>query len=175
MAKEVIQAIKDRVSIRDYETTDISDDKIRNIIEAAHLAPSAGNLQPWEFHVVKDKEKIEQLSQIAANQEWISSSPLVIVISALTNISSEKYGERGANLYAIQDTAAAIQNLLLAAEAYDLGSCWVGDFPEEEVKKLLDIEQTSWPVALVTIGYPASKAKEHRPQRSIDEVLTIIH
>lgn len=175
MPKEVIKAIKDRVSIRDYLAKDIADDKIKKIIEAAHLAPSAGNLQPWQFHVVKDKDKIKQLAQTTTDQDWITSSPVVIVISALTDISGEKYGERGSNLYAIQDTAAAIENLLLAAEAYDLGSCWVGDFSEQEAKKILNISENSWPVALVTLGYPASRAEETRPQRSIDDVLTIIN
>ena len=175
MGKEVIQAIKDRVSIRDYQEQDISDDKIRKIIEAAHLAPSAGNLQPWEFYVVKTKDKIQQLAGVTAEQNWITSSPLVIVISALADVSGQKYGERGSNLYAIQDTAAAIENLLLAAESYDLGSCWVGDFNEEDVKRILSIKESSWPVAFVTIGYPASKSEETRPQRSIDEVMTIIN
>ena len=175
MGKEVIKAIKDRASIRDYLAKEISDETIKGIIEAAHLAPSAGNLQPWEFHVVKNQEKIDQLSKAAFSQDWITSSPVVIAISVLTHISGEKYGERGSNLYAIQDTAAAIENLLLAAEAYDLGSCWVGDFNEEEVKRILEIEESSWPVALVTIGYAASQNEETKPQRSIDEVITIIN
>ena len=175
MGKEVIQAIKDRVSIRDYQAREIADDKIKDIIEAAHLAPSAGNLQPWEFHIVKNKEKISQLAELTSGQEWIISSPVIIVISALTDISKQKYGERGSSLYAIQDTAAAIENLLLAAESYDLGSCWVGDFNEGDVKRILSLKESSWPVAFVTLGYTASKAEETRPQRSIDEVMTIIN
>ena len=175
MAKEVIEAIKDRASIRDYLTKEIPDKKIKSIIEAAHLAPSAGNLQPREFHIVKNQKKIEQLSKAAFDQDWISSSPVVIAISALTDISGAKYGERGSNLYAIQDTAAAIENLLLGAEAYDWGICWVGDFNEEEVKQILEIEKNCWPVALVTIGYAAGQNEETKPQRSVDEVMTIIN
>jgi nitroreductase len=175
MSKDVIKAIKDRVSTRDYLPREISEDKIKSIIEAAHLAPSAGNLQPWEFYVVMDNEKIEQLSQATYDQAWIKSSPVVIVISSLAHLSGDKYGERGSNLYAIQDTAAAIENLLLASEAHDLGSCWVGAFEEEEVKKILDMKEKSWPAALVTIGYPTDQQKETRPQRSIDEVLTIVN
>ena len=175
MSNDVIKAIKNRVSIREYLPEDISDDKIKNIIEAAHLAPSAGNLQPWEFYVVKDKDKIKQLSQVTYEQDWINSSPVIIVISALAHLSADKYGERGSNLYVIQDTAAAIENLLLAAESYDLGSCWVGDFKEQEVKRILSINENSWPVALVTIGYPAGKIEETRPQKSVDDVLKIIN
>ena len=174
MGKDVISVIKSRTSTRDYLQDEISDDILQDILSAGHEAPSAGNLRPWKFYVVKNKEKIKKLSEAAYEQQWMKEAPLVIVVCGLFDVSAGEYGKRGANLYAIQDTAAAVENMLLAAENYDLGSCWVGAFAEQEVKDILKMEENSWPVAMVTLGYSESKGEEEADKESLAEVVTYI-
>ncbi|GAB6138576.1 nitroreductase family protein [Halanaerobaculum tunisiense] len=175
MAKDIVSTIRDRVSIRDYSQQMISDEIIQELLESAHFAPSAGNLQPWEFYVVKNKEKIQELVAATNDQEWMADAPVVITVCARPAVSANKYGDRGSGLYVIQDTAAAIENILLTAEEYDLGSCWVGAFDDNRVKDILGIKQQLWPVALVTIGYPQERVTDATSRRSLDDVTTFIN
>ncbi|MCK8826891.1 nitroreductase family protein [Natroniella acetigena] len=175
MAKDVIQTIKDRASIRAYQAQEVPDETLEKILEAAHLAPSAGNIQPWEFYVIKNQAKIEKLAEIAYGQEWMTQAPIVVVVCTNPDLSAAKYGQRGEELYALQDTSAAIENMLLAAEAYDLGSCWIGAFDEQQVKEVLELPAELIPLAFVTIGYPQGDQEEVRPQKELDKVTTIIN
>ncbi len=173
MTKDVIDAIKERRSIRKFEKRDIPDATIGRLLESAHLAPSAGNLEPWKFVVVKQDELKEKLSQAAYSQESLSSAPVCIVVCAEPGRSAAKYGERGANLYCLQDTAAAVENILLTATGYGLGSCWVGAFNEEEVQEDLGLDPGLRPVAMIPVGYPASEVDEI-PRRPVDEVTLVM-
>jgi nitroreductase len=121
------------------------------------MAPSAGNIQPWEFIVVRKSDAKNRLSAEALNQKSILGSDVVIVVCANENLSHGGYGNRGANLCCLQDTAAAIQNLLLAAHALGLGACWVGAFQEEKVRDVVRAPKGMRPVAMIPIGYPAEK------------------
>jgi nitroreductase len=170
---DLYEAIYRRQSIRSFEDRDISDEAIKRLISAACQAPSAGNLQTWRFYVVKDKEKKEDLARAALNQHFVSQAPAVIVVCADLALAAAGYGERGVSLFALQDTAAAIENLLLAAYGEGLGACWVGSFDEEEVRDILRLS-TSWkPVAIIPLGYP--KRMEKKPRRKMmDEVTTWI-
>lgn len=151
---ETLECIKTRRSVREYEERDVPNDIIGIILEAATFAPSAGNLQPWEFVVVKERKKREALYKASYYQEHVRDAPVVIVVCADLDKASSRYGFRGKNLYCIQDTAAAIQNILLAAHDIGLGTCWVGAFDEEDVKLTLGLPDNLRPVALITIGYP---------------------
>jgi len=167
---EVFEAIKKRRSIRAYKNTDIPEETVEKLIEAARWAPSAGNIQPWEFIIVRNKETKRRLAEAALNQTFIEEAPVVIVVCADYRRSSMGYGSRGATLYCIQDTAAAIQNIHLAAIAMGLGTCWVGAFREEPVKKLLKIPDGVRPVAIIPVGYPAEQPNP-RPRRQLNEII----
>lgn len=143
------------------------------MLESAHLAPSAGNLEPWKFVVVRRDDLKEELAQAAHGQDFLASAPVSIVVCADPARSASQYGERGAELYCLQDTAAAVQNLLLTATAYGLGSCWVGAFDEKQVKETLGLDDNLRPVAIVPVGYPAGEAEEI-PRRSVDEVTLLM-
>jgi len=160
---DVIEAIKTRRSIRSYEKESISDEDLNKILEAATWAPSAGNLNPWEFIVVKDEENKRKLSEAALEQYFISEAPVVVVVCANVTRTSSIYGERGRRLYCIQDCAAATQNLLLAAHSLGYGACWVGAFNDSEVAKLLKLPSNVVPLAIVPIGKP--KEKPTAPRR----------
>jgi len=154
---DVFEAIKGRRSIRKFDSKEVSDEELRRILDAAIRAPSAGNIQPWSFIVVKNPNKRRDLAGAAYGQIFIAEAPLVIVVCADERASGSGYGSRGRTLYCIQDTAAAIQNILLAAHALGLGSCWVGAFNEDAARKVVKTPPEVRPIALIPIGHPAEK------------------
>ncbi|HBT20085.1 MAG TPA: nitroreductase family protein [Peptococcaceae bacterium] len=154
MTNDVFEVIRERRSIRAFKPQNIPDEIVAKLLEAACRAPSAGNLQPWKFYVVKNEEIKKKLSAAAFNQSFVAQAPVVIVVCALPEESASRYGERGRSLYCIQDTAAAVQNLLLAAWALGIGSCWVGAFDEQMAASVLGLSKKERPVAIISLGYP---------------------
>jgi nitroreductase len=167
----VLEAIKGRRSIRAFSSQDVSQDLVDKLVDAASLAPSAGNIQPWELIIVRKPETKQKLAEAALDQSFIEEAPVVIVVCADENRSSQGYGERGKSLYCIQDTAAATQNIHLMAYSLGLGTCWVGAFSEEEARELLRVPDGVRPVAIVPVGYPA-EAPQPRRKRPLD---TMVH
>lgn len=168
---DVLEAIKGRRSVRTFKSEqNLSEKIVEKLIDAARWAPSAGNIQPWEFIIVRRPEVKKRLAEVAFNQSFIEEAPVVIVVCADENRSSESYGQRGETLYCIQDTAAAIQNVHLTAYSVGLGTCWVGAFKEEEASELLKIPRGIRPVALIPVGYPC-KFPSPRSKRDIDEIV----
>ncbi len=153
---DVFDAITTRVSVTDYLDEGVEREKVARILEAGRWAPSAGNMQTWEFIVVEDDELKEKLSQYAHNQPHIRAAPVVIVILSDMERADRKYGERGMHLYAVQETGAVMQNMLLEAYNQDLGAAWVGAFNEEQVSTQLHVPERVRPMAIVTVGYPAN-------------------
>jgi nitroreductase len=148
------EVIKRRKSSRSFDRSkDVSENDIKKLLEAANCAPSAGAIYPTEFKVIRDQEVKNLLAKAAFGQYFIAEAPVVIVVIADIEKSAAKYGKRGRNLYAIQDAAAATENLLLAATALDLGTCWVGAFDEDEVSKILKLEKSQRPLAIIPVGW----------------------
>ena len=152
---KVLEAIKGRRSIRAFKNQNVSEEIIEKIVDAARWAPSAGNIQPWEFIIVRRPETKRRLAEAALGETFIEEAPVVIVVCANEDRSSQGYGIRGKTLYCLQDTAAAIQNLHLVAYSLGLGTCWVGAFREEEAREILKIPSGIRPVAIIPVGYPA--------------------
>lgn len=152
---EVLKVVKERRSIREFLKKEIPNELIKKIIEALIWAPSAGNLQARKFYFVKNKEIKIKLAYAALSQMFIAEAPLVIVGCVDKERIYPRYGERGVNLYAIQDVACSITNAMLVACENGLGTVWVGAFREEEVSKILNLPKYLRPVAIVPIGYPA--------------------
>ncbi len=167
--KECIRLLYERRSVRKFKGDNIDDATVIELLESANSAPSAGNLQPRDFIIVRDPEIKADLSRAALNQRFIMQAPVVVVVVANFPRSMNTYGERG-YLYAIQDSSAAIQNLLLAATALGLGTCWVGAFDEERVSEILELPEYTRPMAIIPIGYPADRG--HRTgRRKIEELI----
>lgn len=170
---ELMEAIRKRRSVRSFKDEGVGEENIRKILEAACMAPTAGNTQPWQFVVVKNPQVKKVLALSALKQFWMTEAPLIIVVCANLKRSESIYGERGETLYALQDTAAATQNILLTATSLGLAGCWVGAFIEEGVVKVLNLSPWVRPVALVPLGYPAEHPEP--PYRfSLEEVVTSI-
>lgn len=151
---EVIDAIRTRRSIRKYLETPVEMDKIGMVLDAGRSAPSAGNLQNWKFVFVTDKAKRQSIASACLQQHWMETAPVHLVIVAEPLRAQQFYGIRGERLYSIQNCAAVIQNMLLAAHSLGLGGCWVGAFDEEMIKRTLGIPDYVRPQAVLTIGYP---------------------
>jgi len=152
---DVLDAIKRRRSIRAFRSREVPQEIVEKLIDAARWAPSAGNIQSWELIIVRKPEIKRRLAEAALDQTFIEEAPVVIVVCANENRSSQGYGIRGKTLYCIQDTAASIQNILLAAYSFGLGACWIGAFREEEAREILTIPYGVRPIAIIPIGYPA--------------------
>ena len=168
---DVIDAIKGRRSVRAFSSEkNVSEGTVETLIDAARWAPSAGNIQPWEFVVVRGQEIKKRLAEAAFNQSFIEEAPVVIVVCADENRSSDGYGQRGKTLYCIQDTAAAIQNIHLAAYSLGLGTCWVGAFREEKASEILKAPPGIRPIALIPVGHP-SKIPASRRKRDLGEIV----
>lgn len=150
----ILDVIRDRRSVRRFRDKKLSSETIESLFEAASWAPSAGNVQSCELIVVRDGETRKKLAVAALDQGFVSDAPIVFVFCANQYKIQRYYGNRGVSLYALQDAAASIENMLLAAHELGLGACWVGEFSEVEVKRILSIPDGIRSVALVPVGYP---------------------
>ena len=162
---EVMEALLTRRSIRKYKDQDVTDEQIRKILEAAMMAPSAGNAQPWQFVIVRDQEVLAKVKDAHPYVGMAAEAPLAILVCG--DLSLEKY--RG---FWVQDCAAATQNLLLACHGLGLGAVWTGIHPlkdrEDAFRALCKLPDRVVPFALVVIGHPdqnprsTSRYKEDR-------------
>jgi len=153
---DVIEAMKKRRSIRSFKKKKIPAKILAKILEVATYAPSSGNLQNWEFILIRDENAKRKITEIAFGQSFIEEADVIIVACSNQN-KMFRYGERGEKLYAIQNVAAAIQNILLAASYFDIGSCWIGAFDSKELKKFLELPENIMPHAIIPLGYPNEK------------------
>ena len=160
---DVFEAIRGRRSVREFRPDPVKEGDLRKILEAAQQAPSAGHCQPLELVVVKDQAQKERLARAALGQTFIAEAPVTIVVCANVARTSLRYGRRGEELYCIQDTAAATQNIHLAAYALGYATCWIGAFDEDAVAEVIKAPAGVRPLAIVPIGKPAEKPSP--PQR----------
>ena len=164
---DVFEAINKRYSVREYDARLVEEEKLLKILEAGRLAPSASNRQEWRFIVVKDKELREKLSKAAKNQVFVAQAPIVIAACAVTDNHKMTCGQL---CYPI-DVAIAIDHMTLAAVELGLGTCWVGAFFEEEVKKILKIPKEIRTVELLTLGYPKEKKDKLKKRLNFNEIV----
>jgi nitroreductase len=159
-----------RQSVRSFSERKVPEHIIYDIILHAHHAPSAGNLQARDFIVVDDPEVKQALCKAALNQEFLVEAPVDIVVCA--NLQRIKqYGKRGQELYCVQDSAAAVDHILLLAVEYGLAACWVGAFNEAEVKTILKLPDHIRPVVIIPLGY----AKNTPEATSRIDVQKLVH
>lgn len=171
---DVFTAVKKRRSVRRFKENGIPQETLEKLLDAARLAPSAGNVQPWRFIAVRNKEVQQQLARAALGQRWMTTAPVIIVVCAELPRSASAYGQRGVELYALQDTAAAIENLLLCAVEEGLGGCWVGAFNEQAAADVLGLDGKKLrPVALVPVGYPGEDPAPP-PKRPLKEITAFV-
>ncbi|MFC1703373.1 nitroreductase family protein [Candidatus Omnitrophota bacterium] len=164
---DVMDAIKQRRSVRSYLQKPVEKEKLKRILEAAGLAPSAGNRQEWRFIVVLDRATRERLMEAAKNQPFVGEAPVVIAACAKTDNHVMTCGQA---CYPI-DVAIAIDHLTLKATEEGLGSCWIGAFHEDRVKEILGIPIEIRVVELVTVGYAADSLDKEKNRLALDEIV----
>ena len=163
---DVFKAIEKRRSIRKYKDKEVEEDKIFKILEAARQAPSASNCQEWRFVVVKDKVTRSKLCHAAKEQTFIAQAPVVIVCCAETDSHLMACGQA---CYPI-DLAIAIDHMSLTAVELGLGSCWIGAFYEQEVKKILDIPKEIRVVEMLVLGYSSQYSFDPKVRLDLEEI-----
>ena len=154
-----------RQSVREYTDQPVPDDRLRRVLEAARLAPSGGNRQAWKFVVVKDPGTRQKLSQACNNQAFVGQAPVVIAAVA-TN--PERVMMCGVPSYAI-DMGIAMEHVALAAADEGLGTCWIGAFSQEQVRKILGVPDKYTVAAVMPLGYP-TQLRDARPRKPFEEV-----
>ncbi len=164
------EVIRGRYSVRKYKRKRIAREVIEKLVDMARWAPCAS--ERWRFVVVQEEKKSELAS--AARQEWIASAPVIIVVGAdlamAPRFAWRWDAEHWRTLFPIQDTAAAIQNLMLTAVDLGLGTCWIGSFNDGDVARIVRFPFAIRPVAMITLGYPAQEPKDRR-RRPLEEIL----
>jgi nitroreductase len=148
----VIDAIKTRRSVRKYKPDPISDGDLKIILEAAQLAPSAGNRQPWEFIIVKDIETKKKLAEKARKQLWIGDAGVLVVALAM-----DKKNPRIHERWAERDVMTAVEHMVLASWELGYGTCWIGAFNQDDIKEILKIPESMTVINLLPIGVPDQK------------------
>ncbi len=162
---EVMDAIRGIYSCRKYLDVPVELDKIGLVLEAGRLSQSAGNLQNWRFILVREPSQRKALADAALSQRWMEEAPVHIAVCAEIKRVTDFYGVRGERLYAVQNCAIALSNMMLVAHSIGLGSCWVGAFDEEAVTRVLAVPPIARPQAILTLGYSADTPKDHPKYR----------
>lgn len=149
---DIFEAIMNRRSIRKFTEENVTDDQITRILEAAMMAPSAGNAQPWQFIVVRDRATQTRVKEINPYASFAPKAPVGILVCG--DLSLEKFPG-----YWVQDCSAATQNLLLAVHGLGLGAVWTGIYPMEDrikgFKALFNLPEHVIPLGYVVMGHPA--------------------
>jgi nitroreductase len=164
------EVLRSRRSIRAFLDRPVEEQKLRQILDAANSAPSAGDLQAYEIVVVRDTKIRAAPSRGALGQTFIAQAPVGLVFCANPQRSAGKYGRRGIQLYCVQDATIACAYAQLAATALGLGSVWIGAFDTAAVAQALGIGREWRPIALLPIGYPA-ESPEPTPRRTLNDLV----
>jgi len=154
---DVLEAIKTRRSIRKYEKRPVPEELLEKILEAGRWAPSASNAQPWNFIVLRDEGVRREVARVSTYGKFLAEAPLGIAVVV----------DPQASTHPVEDGAIATQNMLLAAHALGLGTCWIGSYEsdyEEKVKKILGIPENKRLLSLISVGFPAESRKSEREE-----------
>lgn len=167
---DVLEVIKTRRTTKNFLPKLVSWEKIATILDAARHAPSCGNIQNWKFIIVAQPEKKQQLAEACHEQYEIAMAAVLIVVCAEPEKAERYYGVRGERLYTIQNCAAAIQNMLLQAQALGLGSRWVGAFDEDAIQSQFNIPPEVRPQAVIAIGH-SRETPEKPPKYPLETIV----
>lgn len=171
-----LELVKKRKSVRKYKPDPVSDEMLNTILEAARLAPSGNNSQPWRFIVVKDEKIRRELYEASGKQNFMLQVPVVIALLADITCRSQAptsvdHPENADNLRKIiRDASIAGAHIALAATDLGLGTCWNALFAQNDIKPVLGIPDDHYVVALFAIGHPDDKPTP-RVRKPLEELV----
>jgi nitroreductase len=162
---DLYEVIKSRYSVRSYLNKPVEQEKLDRILDAARLAPSGSNRQPWKLVVVRDAETRKKLVPACSNQEFVGQAPVVIAGVGLMPDRIMSCGVPGDPV----DVAIALEHVALAAAAEGLGTCWIGSFHQDQIRALLGIPANAKVIEVMTLGYPADhpRPKTRKPMKEL--------
>jgi nitroreductase len=158
---EFSELIKSRYSVRDYKPDPVEDEKLQQVLEAARMAPTAANLQPFQFIVIHPQGRQAELQRIY-QRAWFTQAPLILCACA---IPAEGWVRVDGKVYTDVDVAIVMDHLILSATELGLGTCWIADFDPAAARKVLGLPEGVEPIAFTPLGYPAGQppAKARKP------------
>ncbi|MBI2264438.1 MAG: nitroreductase family protein [Armatimonadetes bacterium] len=162
--------VSERCSIRAFKSRALDKSAISQILQVTAKAPSAGNLQAYEVVLIQDSRRRQVLADAAWGQDFIAKAPVVLVFFADPKLSASRYGNRGIELYCLQDATVAAAYTQLAVTDLGLGSVWVGAFQDEAVREAVDAPKDLVPVCILPIGYP-DESPRPTPRRSLRDLV----
>jgi len=163
---DVHEAIAKRYSVRSYQDKPVEAEKLGRVLEAARLAPSGSNRQPWKFVVVTDAETRSKLVPACRDQKFVGAAPVVIAGVGLMPDRVMACDVPGDPV----DVAIALEHIALAAVAEGLGTCWIGAFHQDRVRDVLGIPETAKVIEVMTLGYPADQPRP-KDRKPLDEIV----
>lgn len=165
---DLMEAIRTRRSVRRFKAAPVPENLLMEVLNAARLAPSACNSQPWKIVVVRDEDVKLKLSASANGQRFIAQAPLVLVACGLPDEAFPTVG--GYMSSHVIDVSIALDHLTLAAHAVGLGTCWIASFKEDKVREILSIPEDVRVVALTPLGFP-DEAPGRTPRKNLEELI----
>jgi len=157
-----------RYSVRNYEKRPVEKEKLMYVLEAARIAPSAVNFQPWQFIVVTDPDLLNSIQGIYP-RNWLHTTPVIVV--ALGDHKLGWHRKQDGKDYTDIDVAVAVDHMILAATEQNLGTCWICNFDAEKCCKLFDLPENLEPIAMISIGYPDVDIKPDKKRKPIEELV----
>jgi len=176
-ADDFLSLVRARQSVRGYAPRPVEKDKLERCLDAARLAPSACNAQPWTFIVVDDAKTKNQLADLTADRwlplnHWTKQAPLhVVVVVESANLTSRLGGWFKQRDFAWMDVAIAAAHFCLQATAENLGTCMLGWFKEDNVRALLHIPEKKRIGLIITLGYPADNTIRPKIRKELSSVV----
>ena len=165
---DLMEAIKTRRSIRRFRETPVPENLLKEVLNAARLAPSADNAQPWKIIVVRDEQMKQKVTQACNGQKFLVQAPVVLVLCGIPEEAFQTVG--GYMSSHVIDASIALDHVTLAAHSLGLGTCWVAWFKEEKVKDILMIPEDVRVVALTPLGYP-DESPERPSRKNLEELI----
>jgi nitroreductase len=171
MKVDFYEVIRTRRSIRSFKKDQIPEDALNRVLDAARIAPSGSNRQPWRFILVTDDSLKQRMVAACNNQNFVAEAPVIVVFCG-QRLPLNRGGYMG-EMSILLDVSIAFTHLILAARAEGLGTCWIGAFDNGEVKKLLKIPENYEVVAITPLGYPSEGGfTETTNRKTLDEIVS---
>jgi len=166
------EVIRTRRTVREFKADAIPEEVLQRVMEAAGVAQSGSNRQPWHYIIIRDKERMKEMVPLCANQAFIAQAPVLIVACGM-NLNTNRGGYMG-DFGMLVDVSISFSQLTLAARVEDLGTCWIGSFNNDAVKKYLEIPDDVQVVALTPLGYPAESGAffENATKKDLKEIVS---
>ena len=170
--------IINRRSVRTYNNKNVDDNTIMHLLEAARLAPSGNNTQPWDFIIVRSKATKSEIASVDHNQTWMIQAPVHIVCVADIGVRIQNSFEMSLQEESpmeelkqiIRDTAIAAEHIILSAESIGLSTCWTAWFKQNDIRLILGIPSDKYVVCVITVGY-SEEAPRPRPRKDLESLL----